>query len=56
MFHGRYRYRSYGYDCRYYPRYGGYGYYGGYPSHYYGHPDNFYCRRYWYPGHSRYWW
>ena len=56
MFYGRYRYRSYGYDCRYYPRYGGYGYYGGYPSYSYGYPDNSYCRRYRYQGYSRYWW
>jgi hypothetical protein len=37
---------------RYYRRayrrnyYGGYGYYGGYPSYYYGYPGNYY-RRYW---------
>ena len=37
------------------PRYGGYGYYGGYPSYYYGYPGNFY-RRYWYPGYYRRYW
>jgi hypothetical protein len=35
----------------YYPRYDGYGYYGGYPSYYYGYPGDFY-RRYYY---RRYW-
>ena len=31
------------------------GYYGGYPSYYYGYPGNFY-RRYWYPGYYRRYW
>ena len=39
----------------YYPRYDGYGYYGGYPSYYYGYPGDFY-RRYWYPGYYRSYW
>jgi len=37
------------------PRYDGYGYYGGYPSYYYGYPGDFY-RRYWYPGYYRRYW